>query len=132
MYQNKSKLNWMSKCKWFSWKETYLVSVIWNVLYPAINEDSLVKLCLPEPPTPTNKAWPLGVLITREILTRLVMASWRRNIKSIETKDFTIPWFTYLIFVNWILCCVEILSLGLKMFFTAFLTLWNHSYIQST
>jgi hypothetical protein len=40
-----------------------------------MNDDSRVKLCFPEPPTPTNKEWPLGVLITREIFTKFVMAS---------------------------------------------------------
>ena len=53
----------------------YLVRVIWNVLYPAMKEESRVRLCLPEPPTPTASAWPLGVRIIREIFTRWVMAS---------------------------------------------------------
>lgn len=43
--------------------EHYRVRVIWKILYPAMNEASLVKLCLPEPPTPTNKALPPGVRI---------------------------------------------------------------------
>ncbi len=60
----------------------YLVNVIWKVLYPAINEASLVKDCFPLPPTPTNNALPLGVLIIREILTKCIIASLK-NTKSI-------------------------------------------------
>ena len=49
--------------------------VIWKVLYPAMNDASLVSDCLPEPPTPTSSAWPFGVRMMREILMRFVIAS---------------------------------------------------------
>lgn len=49
---------------------TYLVSVIWKVLYPAMKDARRVSDCLPEPPTPTKRAWPRGVRMMREILTR--------------------------------------------------------------
>ena len=49
--------------------------VIWNVLYPAMNEANFVNDCLPEPPTPTSSAWPLAVRMIRDILTRFVIAS---------------------------------------------------------
>jgi len=39
----------------------YLDNVIWKLRYPAINEASFVRDCLPEPPTPTSKALPMGV-----------------------------------------------------------------------
>lgn len=55
---------------------TNLVRVIWKVLYPAINEASRVRDCFPDPPTPTNKACPFGVLMMRDIFTRLVIASY--------------------------------------------------------
>ena len=45
----------------------HLVSVIWKILYPAIKEASRVRDCLPEPPTPTRRAFPQGVRIIREI-----------------------------------------------------------------
>ena len=48
-------------------KTPYLVSVIWNILYPAIKEASRVRDCLPEPPTPTRRAFPHGVRMIREI-----------------------------------------------------------------
>lgn len=41
----------------------YRVRVIWKKSNEAMNEASLVKLCLPEPPTPTSKALPPGVRI---------------------------------------------------------------------
>lgn len=44
------------------------VSVIWNVLYPAMKEANFVSDCFPDPPTPTNMTFPRGCLITREIL----------------------------------------------------------------
>lgn len=49
--------------------EYYRVRVIWKMSYPAMNEASLVKLCLPEPPTPTNKALPPGVRIILDTYT---------------------------------------------------------------
>ena len=68
--------------KFFSARIHYLVKVIWNVLYPAMKEASLVSDCLPEPPTPTRRACPLGVRMIREIFTRWVMASLK-NTRSI-------------------------------------------------
>lgn len=50
-----------------SWVWLHLVSVIWKILYPAIKEASLVRDCLPDPPTPTRRALPHGVRIIREI-----------------------------------------------------------------
>ena len=47
---------------------THLVNVIWKILYPAMKEANRVRLCLPEPPTPTNRAWPRSVRMIREIL----------------------------------------------------------------
>lgn len=41
----------------------YRVRVIWKKSNEAMKEASLVKLCLPEPPTPTSKALPPGVRI---------------------------------------------------------------------
>ena len=46
-----------------------LVRVIWKILYPDTNDASLVKDCLPEPPTPTSRECPRGVRITRRIWT---------------------------------------------------------------
>lgn len=46
-----------------------------------MNEASLVKLCLPEPPTPTKRALPLGVLTILDIIIKFTMASWK-NTKS--------------------------------------------------
>lgn len=51
--------------------EHYRVRVIWKILYPAMNEASLVRLCFPEPPTPTNKALPLGVRIILDTYTHI-------------------------------------------------------------
>ena len=45
----------------------YLLRVIWNILYPAINDANLVSDCFPEPPTPTNRALPRGVRIILDI-----------------------------------------------------------------
>lgn len=45
----------------------HLVSIIWKMLYPAMNEAKRVKLCFPDPPTPTSSALPLTVRIIREI-----------------------------------------------------------------
>lgn len=72
---------WMTELK-TNKEHPYLVSVIWKVLYPAMKEANLVNDCLPDPPTPTKRAWPLGVLIMREILTKWIMASLK-NTKSI-------------------------------------------------
>lgn len=44
----------------------YRVRVIWKKSNEAMNEASLVRLCLPEPPTPTNNALPPGVRIIRD------------------------------------------------------------------
>jgi len=46
-----------------------LVRVIWKILYPDTKDASLVKDCLPEPPTPTSRALPRGVRIIRKICT---------------------------------------------------------------
>jgi hypothetical protein len=67
--------NFILEIKFISW-HIDLDNVIWKFLYPAMNEASLVKLCLPDPPTPTSRAWPRGVRITREIFTKFVMASY--------------------------------------------------------
>lgn len=45
----------------------YLVSVIWKMLYPAMYDAKRVKLCFPDPPTPTSRALPLSVRMTLEI-----------------------------------------------------------------
>ena len=58
----------------------YLVSVIWNILYPAMKDASLVRLCFPEPPTPTNKAFPRGILIILDI--------WNSENQNIETTGY--------------------------------------------
>ena len=47
--------------------EKYLVRVMWNVLYPAMKEASLVSDCLPDPPTPTKRTLPPGCRRIREI-----------------------------------------------------------------
>lgn len=63
---------WCNKLKfWISDR----VSVIWKVWYPAMKDASLVRLCFPEPPTPTSRALPCGVLRMREIRIRWIMAS---------------------------------------------------------
>lgn len=36
---------------------------------------SLVRLCFPDPPTPTNNAFPCGVRIIRDILIKRIIAS---------------------------------------------------------
>ena len=46
---------------------TYRVRAIWNVLYPAMKDASLVSDCLPEPPTPTSRALPPGLRMMRDI-----------------------------------------------------------------
>ena len=50
--------------------QTNRVRVIWKILYPAMKEANLVRLCLPEPPTPTSRALPLSVRMMREIWIR--------------------------------------------------------------
>lgn len=53
----------------------YLVKIIWKVSYPAIYDASLVRLCFPDPPTPTNNAFPCGVRMIRDILIKWLIAS---------------------------------------------------------
>lgn len=53
----------------------YLVKVIWKLSYPAMYDASLVRLCFPDPPTPTNNAFPCGVRIIRDILIKWMIAS---------------------------------------------------------
>lgn len=49
--------------------EHYRVRVIWKILYPAMKEANLVRLCLPEPPTPTSRALPPAVRIILDTYT---------------------------------------------------------------
>lgn len=56
-----------------------LVSVIWKVWYPAMNDASLVRLCFPEPPTPTSRAFPCGNRRILEIRIRWIVASWAKQ-----------------------------------------------------
>jgi len=49
-----------------------------------MNEANFVKDCLPEPPTPTKSACPLGVRIIRDILIRLVIASCTQKLTMTE------------------------------------------------
>ena len=73
----------------------YLVSVIWKVLYPAMYDARRVRDCFPEPPTPTNKACPLGVRMMREMRTRLVMASCQKKINIQRSSESAFKWWTY-------------------------------------
>mmetsp|Transcript_13360 Transcript_13360/g.32664 ORF Transcript_13360/g.32664 Transcript_13360/m.32664 type:complete len:278 (-) Transcript_13360:588-1421(-) len=52
-----------------------LVTVIWNVYAPAMYAASRDSDCLPEPPTPTSSAWPLGLDTMREMRHTCFMAS---------------------------------------------------------
>lgn len=58
--------------------KSHLLSVIWKVWYPAMNDANLVRLCFPDPPTPTSRPFPCGVRRIREIRIRWVIASCRR------------------------------------------------------
>ena len=42
-------------------------SFTWKVLYPAMKVASLVRLCLPDPPTPTSIRFPPGLRITLKL-----------------------------------------------------------------
>lgn len=66
-----------------------LVRVIWKVWYPAMNEANLVRLCFPDPPTPTSRAFPCGVRRIREIRIRWVIASchWTKQRGSFTNKN---------------------------------------------
>ena len=50
-------------------------------MYPDTKDASLVKDCLPEPPTPTSRALPRGVRIMRRICTVN-----NRDVKSVKVK----------------------------------------------
>ena len=52
-----------------------LLNWISNTSHPAVKEASLHKLCLPLPPTPTNRAWPWSIRITRWIRVKCSKAS---------------------------------------------------------
>ena len=52
------------------------------VLMPHRCAESFESDCLPEPPTPTSRAWPPGLLMMREILQMCFMAS-SKSTKSI-------------------------------------------------
>lgn len=79
-YRKSSNTKYLSKWVLIN---AYLVNIIWNVSYPATKDASLVKLCFPEPPTPTKRAFPRGVRITREICVR-----WQIFIATV-CKSFT-------------------------------------------
>lgn len=70
----------MHVCAYISICEHYRVRVIWKILYPAMNEASLVRLCLPEPPTPTNKALPPGVRIILDTYTHKTKHTYKTRI----------------------------------------------------
>ena len=61
-----------------------LVTAIWNVLYEAIKEANLVKLCFPDPPTPTSIMFPPGFLIALAILSKCQTASSKKTRSILE------------------------------------------------
>ena len=65
-----------------------------------MNEANLVKLCLPDPPTPTSSALPLSVPIKRDIFIKWTMASLK-NTKSIPDPR-TVSLY----------CCKKLISLS--------------------
>ena len=49
------------------------------ILNSFVLEANLVRLYLPEPPTPTNKAFPPGYLIIREIISKCSKAKLNKT-----------------------------------------------------
>ncbi len=60
-----------------------------------MKEASLVSDCLPEPPTPTSKALPRGVRITREIYKQTENIKNSHNTKQAENKNYAKCYFTF-------------------------------------
>jgi hypothetical protein len=65
---------WLRDSTSLGFTPAHLVSVIWNIWYPAIKEASFERLCFPEPPTPTSNAFPQEVRMIREICV------WKRSV----------------------------------------------------
>mmetsp|Transcript_60212 Transcript_60212/g.148103 ORF Transcript_60212/g.148103 Transcript_60212/m.148103 type:complete len:202 (-) Transcript_60212:801-1406(-) len=55
------------------------VSSIWKLLYSAMKADSRVRLCFPEPPSPTSIAFPLGERRIRASLEMCSIASMKKT-----------------------------------------------------
>jgi len=73
-----NQLTCASLCRRNTWTPTWVDSycrVTWKISNSSMNVASLVKLCLPLPPTPSKRAFPRGSPMTRHIRDVCSMAS---------------------------------------------------------